>query len=144
MKRTRIFFVAIALGLLTTTTANAATKISITPQYKVSHKNSVITLTFKGLPTNHGIYIEQCMAPKKIGSGPTSCNPSEQSKLWISNVDADIKQGAVSGKGKVTMHVDAYFKGGDCIHTTCVIFATNDHNASSDRSEDQTIPFKFS
>ena len=84
------------------------------------------------------------MAPHKIGSGPTSCNPNEQSKLWISNLKADIAQGAISGKGKVTMHVDAYFKGGDCIHTTCVIFATSDHNAPTDRSEDQAIPFKFS
>ena len=81
--------------------------------------------------------------PGKSGI-PTSCNPAETAKLWISNVPADIQQGATSGKGKVTMKIDPYFKKGDCIHTTCVIFATNDHQASQDRSEDQAIKFRFS
>jgi hypothetical protein len=83
------------------------------------------------------------MKPGKSGI-PTSCNPAETAKLWISNVPADIQQGATSGKGKVTMKIDPYFKKGDCIHTTCVIFATNDHQASQDRSEDQAIKFRFS
>ena len=142
MKRLTLLLIGSMLALAPS--ASAATKITITPQYKVSHKNSVLTITFNNLPKDHGIYLQQCMAPKKIGSGPTTCNPSETSKLWISNVAADIQQGATSGAGKVNMHVDAYFKKGDCIHTTCVIFATNDHAASSDRSEDQAIPFKFS
>ena len=84
------------------------------------------------------------MAPGKKGAIPTSCNPNEKSKLWISNLAADQKQGAQPGTGKVTMHVDAYFSGGDCIHTTCGIFVTSDHNAPTDRTEDQLIPFNFS
>jgi hypothetical protein len=122
--------------------ASAVTKVTVTPQYKVSHKLSQVTLTFSGLPNGHGIYVMQCMAPKR-NQMPTKCDPSETSKVWISSVAGDQQIGAQSGKSKVTMKVDAYFKGGDCIHTTCVLFVTNDHNAQSDRSEDQIIPFKF-
>lgn len=139
----RILLTAIVFSLIIAAPANAATKVTLSPQYKVSHKNSVITLMFKGLPKDHGIYVQQCMAPK-IGQPPSSCNPSETSKLWVSTVADDIAQGAKDGAKKVKMHVDAYFKKGDCIHTTCVLAFTNDHSASQDRSEDQTIPFKFS
>lgn len=139
----KILITAFTLGLIFTSNANAATKVTLSPQYKVSHKSSYITLTFKNLPANHGIYVQQCMAPK-IGQAPTNCNPAESSKLWVSTVPADIQQGAKDGSKKVKMHVDAYFKKGDCIHTTCVLAFTNDHMASSDRSEDQVIPFKFS
>lgn len=123
--------------------ASAATKITLSPQFKVSHKSPTLTLTFSGLPATHGIYVQQCMAPGKSGI-PTRCNPSESAKLWVSNVPADIQQGATDGSKKVVMKIDPYFKKGDCIHTTCVIFATNDHHASSDRSEDQAIKFRFS
>jgi hypothetical protein len=84
------------------------------------------------------------MAPKKANTAPTKCNPNELSKLWVSNVAADIAQGATSGKKPFKMHVDAYFKSGDCIHTTCVISASSDHNAPGDRSEDQVVKFRFS
>jgi hypothetical protein len=133
----------LALLISGTASAQAATKVKLSPQFKVSKKDQLLTMTFSSLPKDHGIYVMQCMAPKTPGTAPTSCNPSENGKAWVSNVPADIAQGAQSGKGKVTMKVDKYFKGGDCLHTTCVIFVTNDHNASKDRSEDQAIPFKF-
>jgi len=123
--------------------ANATTKISVANQNKISKKNPVVTMKISGLPADHGIYIVQCMAPDKPKTAPTSCNPSDTGKVWISNVAADQKVGATSGSGKVTMKVDQYFKGGDCIHTTCVLYVTSDHNAPQDRSEDQWIPFKF-
>jgi hypothetical protein len=124
-------------------TASATTKVTLTPQFKVSHTRPVITIKLANLPKDHGIYVQQCMAPDK-GQPPTQCNPAETAKMWISNVKGDQAQGAHTGNGKISLHVDAYFKKGDCIHTTCVLFFTNDHNASSDRSEDQAIPFKFS
>ena len=139
----KILLTAVALGLVFSPSATAATKITLSPQYKVSHKSSYLTLTFKGLPADHGIYVQQCMKPK-LNQAPSACNPAETSKLWVSTVAADIQQGAKDGSKPVKMHVDAYFKKGDCIHTTCVLAFTNDHMASSDRSEDQTIPFKFS
>ena len=131
---------SLAIGI---PTASATTKVTLTPQFKVSHTRSVITIKLANLPKDHGIYVQQCMAPDK-GKAPTRCNPSETAKLWISGVKGDQAQGAIAGNSKITMHVDAYFKKGDCIHTTCVLFFTNDHNASSDRSEDQAVPFKFS
>jgi hypothetical protein len=50
--------------------------------------------------------------------------------------------GAKPGKGKLTLKVDKYFKDGDCIHTKCIIYVTNDHNAT-DKTATQVIPFKF-
>jgi hypothetical protein len=139
----KIIIAAVALGLVFSPSANAATKVTLTPQFKVSHKSSYISLKFANLPKDHGIYVQQCMKPK-LNQAPDRCNPAETSKLWVSSVRADIQQGAKDGTKAVKMHVDAYFKKGDCIHTTCVLAFTNDHMASSDRSEDQVIPFKFS
>lgn len=134
---------SIALLAFSTTGAQAVSKVTISPQNKVSKKNPVITIKVNGLPTKNGIYISQCMSPKVTGEAPTACNPSQASKLWVSAVGADQKMGAKAPTGRLTIKVDKYFKDGDCVHTKCVIFVTNDHNASSDRSEDQLIPFKF-
>lgn len=130
----------LALGV---TSAHAVSKVTISPQNKVSKKNPVITIKISGMPTANGLYISQCMAPKVAGGVPTACNPSPASKLWVSGLPADQQMGAKSPTGKLTIKVDKYFKDGDCVHTKCIIYVSNDHNASSDRSEDQFIPFKF-
>ena len=110
--------------------AEAATKVTIVNSKKISTKN--------------GIYISQCMAIKQGEIKPPACNPAAASKLWISDVPADIKMGAKSSKSTLTLKVDKYFENGDCIHTKCIFYVTNDHNASADQSEDQAITFKFS
>jgi hypothetical protein len=139
------FLSVLILGLLvvSTSSASAVTQVKVTPQFKVNKKNPIVTIKVAGLPLDHGIYISQCMAPKKSGDAPTACNPSAASKLWISSVVADQKMGAKSGTSKLTMKLDKYFDKGDCVHTTCVLFVTSDHNASDDRTEDQAIKFKF-
>jgi hypothetical protein len=123
--------------------AQAITKIRVLNADKVSTKNGLVTIGVSGLPATHGIYISQCMGIEDGKSEPTACNPAPASKVWVSNLAADIKMGAKPGTGKVTIKVDKYFKGGDCIHTKCIIFVTNDHNAATDKSENQAIPFKF-
>lgn len=142
MKKSVAILTALTL-VIGAQSASAATKIKVSPQYKVSKKNPVVTFKVSGLPTDHGIYISQCMAPSKKAGATKACNPAEASKLWISNVAADQAMGAKSGTSKLTIKVDKYFEGGDCIHTTCVFLVTNDHTAADDRSEDQAIPFKF-
>jgi len=124
--------------------AEAATKVNVTNLKKISTKNGLVTIKVSNLPMANGIYISQCMAIKKGETAPTACNPAEGSKLWISNVPADIEMGAKPGKGILKLKVDKYFENGDCIHTKCVLFVTNDHHAPDDRSEDQAIQFKFS
>jgi hypothetical protein len=138
-----IAVLSIAFLAISSVGAQASTKVTISPQNKVSKKNPVITVKVSGLPASNGIYLSQCMAPKVKGDAPTACNPSKASKLWISSVAADQQMGAKSPKTKLTMKLDKYFKDGDCVHTKCVIYVTADHNASDDRSEDQFIPFKF-
>ena len=138
-----VAILSIAFLAVSSTGASAVTKVTISPQNKVSKKNPVITVKVSGLPASNGIYLSQCMAPKVKGEAPTACNPSKASKLWISAVAADQQMGATSPKAKLTMKLDKYFKDGDCVHTKCVIYVTADHNASDDRTEDQFIPFKF-
>ena len=138
-----IAVLSVALMAISATGASAVTKVTISPQNKVSKKNPVITIKMTGLPTTNGLYVSQCMAPKVKGEAPTACNPSKASKLWVSALEADQQMGAKAPTGNLTIKVDKYFKDGDCIHTKCVIYVTNDHNASEDRSEDQLIPFKF-
>jgi len=144
-KKLKKLVAALTIGLmaLSTTGASAATKVTLTPQNKVSKKNPVITVKLTGMPTTHGLYLSQCMAPKVKGEAPTACNPAKASKLWVSAVAADQKMGAKAPTGKISIKVDKYFTDGDCVHTKCIIYVTNDHNASDDRSEDQFIPFKF-
>jgi len=138
-----VVFIAISGLFLTASGASAATKVKVTPQFKVSKKNPVVTFKVSGLPKENGIYISQCMAPSKDAGAAKACNPAEYSKLWVSDVAADQAMGAKSSKSKLTLKVDKYFKDGDCIHTICVFLVTNDHNAATDRSEDQAIKFKF-
>ena len=138
-----VVFIAISGLFLTASGASAVTKVKVTPQFKVSKKNPVVTFKVSGLPKENGIYISQCMAPSKDAGAAKACNPAEYSKIWVSDVAADQAMGAKSSKSKLTLKVDKYFKDGDCIHTTCVFLVTNDHNAATDRSEDQAIKFKF-
>jgi hypothetical protein len=138
-----VVFIAISGLFLTASGASAAAKVKVTPQFKVSKKNPVVTFKVSGLPKENGIYISQCMAPSKDAGAAKACNTAEYSKLWVSDLAADQAIGAKSSKSKLTLKVDKYFKDGDCIHTTCVFLVTNDHNAATDRSEDQAIKFKF-
>jgi hypothetical protein len=143
MKKKVLAITAILL-LVGSQSAEAVTKVTVVNSKKISAKNGLVTLTLTNLPKNNGIYISQCMAIKKGETKPPACNTAMTSKLWISDVPADIAMGATSSKGKLTMKLDKYFEKGDCVHTKCILYVTNDHNASTDRSEDQAIPFKFS
>jgi hypothetical protein len=140
----KVLALATILLIVGTQSAEAATKVTVVNSKKISTKDGLVTFKVSSLPKNNGIYISQCMAIKQGELTPPACNSAEASKLWISDVPADIKMGAKSSKSKLTLKVDKYFDNGDCIHTKCIFFVTNDHNASTDRSEDQSITFKFS
>lgn len=134
--------ISVAFLMLGAHPAEAAAKVKVLNSNKVSTKTGLVTLTVSGLPAEHGIYISQCMAIDEMTMSPSACNPAAASKLWVSNVAADQKMGATPGKGKLILKVDKYFKEGDCIHTKCIIYVTNDHNAS-DKTTYQAIAFKF-
>lgn len=140
----KIFIISIALIISGTQTAQAVTNVTIVNKNKISSKNGLVTLKVSNLPKTNGIYISQCMAIKQGEVTPSACNSAMSAKLWISDIPADIKMGAKSSKSKLTLKVDKYFDNGDCVHTKCILFVSNDHNASSDQSENQAIPFKFS
>jgi len=140
--RKKLVLASALLLVLSIQPAQAATKVTALNPSKVSTKTGLVTLTVAALPTTNGIYISQCMGIDKATNEPSVCNPAKASKLWVSNLPADQKMGAISGNGKLTLKVDKYFKGGDCIHTKCIIYVTNDHN-STDKTAIQAIPFKF-
>jgi hypothetical protein len=137
-----VALISVVLLTLSAQPAQAAPKVTVLNPSKVSTKTGLVTITVSGLPTTNGIYISQCMGIDKGKTEPAACNPSKASKLWVSNVAADQKMGAKSGTGKLSIKVDKYFKDGDCIHTKCIIYVTNDHN-STDKTFTQAIPFKF-
>jgi hypothetical protein len=137
-----VALISVVLLTLSAQPAQAATKVTVLNPSKVSTKTGLVTLTVSGLPATHGIYISQCMGIDKAIKEPSACNPAKASKLWVSNLPADQKMGAKPGNGKLTLKVDKYFKDGDCIHTKCIIYVTNDHNAT-DKTFSQAVPFKF-
>ena len=140
----KILAITVIFLFLGSQSAVAATKVTVVNSKKISTKNGLVTLKVSNLPLKNGIYISQCMAIKEGEIAPTACNPAAKSKLWISDLPADIKMGAKSSKATLMLKVDKYFEKGDCIHTKCIFFVTNDHNAPTDRSEDRAIQFKFS
>jgi hypothetical protein len=128
--------------LLSVQPASAATKVTVLNQNKISTKTGLVKLIVTGLPKAHGIYISQCMGIEKGKTAPSACNPSTASKLWVSALPADQKMGATAPGKNLSIKIDKYFKDGDCIHTKCLIYVTNDHNAI-DKTWNQAIPFKF-
>jgi hypothetical protein len=140
------FLTVLAVGLVVVATpvANAKAIVTATPTKNLPQKGAVVTFKFAKLPTKNGLYIEECMAPAKKAATPTVCDSDQTVQAWVSTVKADISQGATSAKGAVKFKPVPYFTNGDCVHTTCVFFLTNDHNAAGDKSQDQTIPFTFS
>ena len=137
-----VAIVSVLFLIISVQPANAAAKVKVANSSKISTKTGLVSISVSGLPKEHGIYISQCMGIEKGKTEPSACNPSKASKLWVSNVPADLKMGATPGTGKLSIKVDKYFKDGDCIHTKCIIYVTNDHNAT-DKTFSQAIPFKF-
>ncbi len=142
-KKKLISALAITLVLAAAPIANAKAMVNVTPSKNLPQKGAVVTFKFSKLPAKNGVYIEECMAPRKKGWIPTVCDSSQSAQAWVSNVKADVAQGATKGTGKIKFKPVPYFTNGDCVHTTCVFFITNDHNAAGDKSQNQTIPFTF-
>jgi len=143
MKKKFIAVLAVVLVVAAAPLASAKATVTVTPTKNLSQKGAVVSFKFTKLPAKNGIYIEECMAPATAGARPTVCNPDQSAQAWVSTVKADLTQGATSGKGRIKFKPSLYFKNGDCLHTTCVFFITNDHNAAGDKSQDQAIPFTF-
>ena len=143
MKKKAIAGLVVTLLVASAPFANAKALVTATPTKKLAQTGAVVTFKFSKMPTKNGLYIQECMAPATKGAAPTVCNSDQSAQAWVSAVKADIAQGATSAAGKVTMKPVPYFSHGDCVHTTCVFYILNDHNASSDRSQDQVIPFTF-
>ena len=144
MKKKIIAVLAIGLVIATTPLANAKAVVSATPTKNLNQKGAIVIFKFAKLPVRNGVYIEECMAPAIKGAAPTVCDSDQTAQAWVSNVKADLAQGATSGAGKIKFKPVPYFTHGDCVHTTCVFFITNDHNAAGDKSQNQTIPFTYS
>ena len=144
MKKKLVAALAVALVVVAAPLANAKATVSATPTKNLSQKSAVVSFKFSKMPAKNGLYIEECMAPSVKGATPSVCDSDQTVQAWVSNVKADLAQGATSAKGTVKFKPVPYFTNGDCVHTTCVFFITNDHNAAGDKSQDQVIPFTFS
>ncbi len=144
MNKKIITAMALGLVLFSAPLAQAKATVSATPTQNLPQKGAVVNFKLSKLPAKNGVYIQECMAPATKGAAPTVCDSDQTAQAWVSSVKADIAQGATSAAGKIVMKPVPYFSKGDCVHTACVFFITNDHNAAGDKSQDQTIPFTFS
>ena len=144
MNKKLVAAIAVALVVVAAPLANAKALVTVTPSKNLPQKGAVVTFKFAKMPTKNGLYVEECMAPATKGGTPTTCDSDQSAQAWVSSVKADLAQGATSAAGKVIFKPVPYFAKGDCVHTTCVFFITNDHNAAGNKSQDQTIPFTFS
>ena len=144
MNKKIITAMALGLVLFSAPLAQAKATVSAAPTRNLPQKGAVVNFKLSKLPAKNGVYIQECMAPATKGAAPTVCDSDQTAQAWVSSVKADIAQGAKSAAGKIVMKPVPYFSKGDCVHTTCVFFITNDHNAAGDKSQDQTIPFTFS
>ncbi len=144
MNKKLVAAIAVALVVVAAPIANAKATVTVTPTKNLPQKGAVVTFKFAKMPAKNGLYIQECMAPATKGAAPTACDSDQSAQAWVSGVKADIAQGATSAASKIKFKPVPYFTNGDCVHTTCVFFITNDHNAAGNKSQDQTIPFTFS
>jgi hypothetical protein len=144
MKNTKkILVAAMALTFVSSSFANAALKVTASPTKNISQKGGKITLKFLGMPKTHGVYVEECMAPAKAGAQPTVCDSDQSTQVWASTVKADLAQGASNAAKPVVITPAPYWAKGDCVHTKCILQVVPDHNAPTDMSVMQAIPFSF-
>ena len=72
--------VIVAFLALNTVPAQADTKVKVLNSSKISTKTGLVSITVSGLPTEHGIYISQCMGIYKGKTEPSACNPAKDTK----------------------------------------------------------------
>jgi len=143
MNKKLIAALSVALVISAAPFANAKATVTASPLKNIAQKGGAVTFKFAKMPAKNGLYVQECMAPATKGAAPTVCDSDQATQLWVSANKTDIAQGATSAAGKVVEHPVPYFTNGDCVHTTCVFYISNDHTASMDRSQDQVIPFTF-
>jgi hypothetical protein len=93
---------------------------------------------FGNFPTTGGVYVLECLNSVVAGQTGTQCDTTNQ--IWVSNsTGATFKP---VGQDIVLVVVGAV-AGTTCGSDKCSIFVTRDHEAPTDRSEDQLIPISF-
>jgi hypothetical protein len=144
--RTSLFISVVIIGALFSPQADAATvkvmftsatgaPVSGTPVVAAGEK---INLVLGSFPTGSGLYIYQAVQPV-AGSKPTLFN--QPGAVWVS-----ASNGATFSPAQViSITIDnGHTWGADCAHQQCGLWVEYDFNKSSDRSEDQFVPFAFS
>jgi hypothetical protein len=138
---------AMALAIVVAPAAIAQTKIMFTqangaPLSTAPTVSAGENLYFvlSGFPTGKGLYAYEAVQPSSAGSSPTYKDSSRENTLWISTAN-----GATSSPTAViTFKVNnGNSWGADCAHQQCGLWFEFDHTNSTDRSEDQFVPFTF-
>ncbi|MCX6430535.1 MAG: hypothetical protein NTX12_06180 [Actinobacteria bacterium] len=94
---------------------------------------------FANFPTNGGVYVLECLNTVVAGQTATLCDTANQ--IWVSNTTgATFKPVGAD----IVLSVVGAIAGTTCGADKCSIFITRDHEAPTDRSEDQLIAIAFS
>jgi len=129
---------AIGALLLAPTSAFAKATLQGGPLNGLNPAGDKIHMGFANFPTTGGVYVLECLNSVVAGQTGTLCDTANQ--IWVSNspgatfkpVGADI-----------VLPVVGAIKGTTCGADKCSIFVTRDHEAPTDRSEDQLIAIAF-
>lgn len=133
--------VPIAIGALLLAPTNAFAKAQLQggPLTNLNPSGDKIHMGFANFPATGGVYVLECLNSVVAGQTGTLCNTTNQ--IWVSNstgatfkpVGQDIVLSVVGSVAGTTCGIDK-----------CSIFVTRDHEAPTDRSEDQLIAIGFS
>ena len=132
--------VPIAIGALLLAPTNAFAKAQLQggPLTNLNPAGDKIHMGFANFPTTGGVYVLECLNSVVAGQTSTLCNAASQ--IWVSNsTGATFKPVGQD----IVLPVVGAIAGTTCGVDKCSIFVTRDHEAPTDRSEDQLIAISF-
>jgi len=127
--------------------AHADSNFSLTlSQSSMLIAGQTIQVTTNNLPTDKGVYIEQCVIGQR-GPDLSQCttprnNPT--SVLWVTTLSADLGQGGSSASVAHNFVTVANIGSYNCVTGTCAIVSARDHHDMTDRSLDTLTALSFS
>ena len=104
-------------------------------------ENQIISVQVKGLPSDKGIYVVECvLSAGTISSDPKDCTSPQNvgSALWVSSQGGSDPSVAQSFKVLRTINSK------DCNANSCALVTSRDHMDRSDRSFDSITPITVS
>lgn len=130
--------IAVGALLLAPTNAFAKAQLQGGPLTNLNPSGDKIHMGFANFPATGGVYVLECLNTVVAGQTATQCDTTNQ--IWVSNsTGATFKPAGQD----IVLTVVGSVAGTTCGTDKCSIFVTRDHEAPTDRTEDQLIAISF-